>query len=132
MIKSIAILVIAASLSVGVSSAASAVESDTRRCATQHEIWTTPGDLTRSQVERRWDVAGKGQRVYVPAIGSAWLYPMCDRKASAVAAFDNGKVWGVGVYFPNTNEPTEPAPVPDPTVPTFDPGEEIPTVVLNP
>lgn len=88
-------LVLAALAALATSAPADAHEYyvDDRPCVTSHELWFTPGGLSRAQVEHRWEVTGKGTRVTGMFFGAGWIYPMCDVDMAdefAVAQFEPG------------------------------------------
>lgn len=58
-----------------------------------------PGDLTKAEIENRWDVKGLGWHVTkqdYPGLPPMWLYPRCGYSTDEAvygASFDHGKLW---------------------------------------
>jgi hypothetical protein len=77
----------------------SGYDGDTRHCVTHREVWILGNaDLTRPQVETRWEVTGLGWQVYIPGIGNAWAYQVCDAPTEwAFAQFSSGTLRVVGL-----------------------------------
>jgi hypothetical protein len=88
----------------------SGYDGDTRHCVTAREVFLVGGSLTRAQIEKRWEMEGRGERGYIPLFGlKGYLYKMCDRDPRvAFAIFDNGYATVYGVW----EHKVEPAPAP--------------------
>jgi hypothetical protein len=89
-------------LSLLVASPASAGDSgydgDTRHCVTHREVWLLGNpDLTRADVERRWEMTGRGTSAIGP-FGTMWLYEMCDDPTRlAFLNTEHGRLAVVGI-----------------------------------
>ena len=77
----------------------SGYDGDTRHCVTHREVWILGNtNLTRLQVETRWEVVNRGWQTYIPAIGNVWAYESCDRADEwAFAQFSGGTLYQAGV-----------------------------------
>lgn len=56
----------------------SGYDGDTHHCVTHREVFLIGRTLTRSQIEKRWEVEGRGERASVYMVGRSWVYPVCE------------------------------------------------------
>jgi len=96
------LIALSAVVALSVPSTANAADwKDNLPCATDKEVFHTPGGLTRTEVEERWGVQGKGQKEYFYLINDeVWFYPACkpwDKDAEFKVAFvyiDKHNIYG--------------------------------------